>query len=161
GVEPRAKKLFAINAALVLSADHELNPATFVARIAASGEADLHSCIIAAIGTNSGARIARGCDRIETVLRDASAPSEISTRLRKGWAAPDIVTWGSTLPIYPAGAPRGQCLLDIVRALPSPTPHLRQLLGLVDTAEREFNLPPRLETALVLLSIALCIPKGA
>src|SRR5262245_15292334 len=74
---PTPKVLRALSAALTLSADHELTPATFVARIAASSEADLHSCIAAAINTHSGTRIARGCDRLEAFLRDPSSSARI------------------------------------------------------------------------------------
>jgi citrate synthase len=159
-VDSTPKVLHALNAALTLSADHELNPATFVARIAASSEADLHSCIAAAISTNSGTRIARGCDRLEAVLRDPSSSARIVQRLRHGRSGSDIATWGFSHPLYPAGDPRGRRLLAIVRELPAPSVHLRQLLRQVEIVERDFKLQPRLETALVLLSVALRLPKG-
>ena len=67
GVKTSPVALRLVNAALIVAADHELNPATFVGRIAASTEVDLHSCIAAAICTNSGGRMARVSDRLEGV----------------------------------------------------------------------------------------------
>src|SRR4029078_8262279 len=40
--------------ALILHADHELNASTFVARVAAATLTDIHSAIVAAIGTLKG-----------------------------------------------------------------------------------------------------------
>src|SRR5258705_1907565 len=44
----------AFDVALILHADHELNASTFAARVAAATLTDLHSAIVAAIGTLKG-----------------------------------------------------------------------------------------------------------
>src|SRR5690606_19245129 len=44
----------ALNQALVLCAEHELNASSFTARVAASAGAGLYACVIAALGTFSG-----------------------------------------------------------------------------------------------------------
>jgi citrate synthase len=44
----------AFDVALILHADHELNASTFVARVAAATLTDIHSAIVAAIGTLKG-----------------------------------------------------------------------------------------------------------
>jgi len=54
GARPNALATHAFDVALVLHADHELNASTFAARVAAATLTDLHSAIVAAIGTLKG-----------------------------------------------------------------------------------------------------------
>jgi citrate synthase len=54
GTRPNALATRAFDIALVLHADHELNASTFAARVAAATLTDLHSAIVAAIGTLKG-----------------------------------------------------------------------------------------------------------
>ncbi len=54
GSRPSALATRAFDTALVLHADHELNASTFAARVAAATLTDLHSAIVAAIGTLKG-----------------------------------------------------------------------------------------------------------
>lgn len=54
GERPSALAVRAFDVALVLHADHELNASTFAARVAAATLTDLHSAIVAAIGTLKG-----------------------------------------------------------------------------------------------------------
>jgi citrate synthase len=54
GNRPNALSTRAFDIALVLHADHELNASTFGARVAAATLTDLHSAIVAAIGTLKG-----------------------------------------------------------------------------------------------------------
>jgi citrate synthase len=54
GNRPSALATRAFDVALVLHADHELNASTFAARVAAATLTDIHSAIVAAIGTLKG-----------------------------------------------------------------------------------------------------------
>jgi citrate synthase len=54
GSRPGALATRAFDVALVLHADHELNASTFAARVAAATLTDIHSAIVAAIGTLKG-----------------------------------------------------------------------------------------------------------
>lgn len=54
GERPGALATRALDVALVLHADHELNASTFAARVAAATLTDIHSTIVAAIGTLKG-----------------------------------------------------------------------------------------------------------
>ena len=159
-IEPNPKVVAALNAALTLAADHELNPATFVARIAASSEGDLHSCIAAAISTNAGTRIARGCDRLDNLLRDPAKWQSLPQRLAQRGSVPDLATWGFSHPLYPAGDPRASCLLRIVQGLHARHAHVSRLLRDIEVAGSDYNLKPRFETSLVLLCTALRMPAG-
>ena len=54
GQRPSALATRAFDVSLVLHADHELNASTFAARVAAATLTDIHSAIVAAIGTLKG-----------------------------------------------------------------------------------------------------------
>jgi citrate synthase len=54
GERPGALATRAFDVALILHADHELNASTFAARVAAATLTDLHSSVVAAIGTLKG-----------------------------------------------------------------------------------------------------------
>jgi citrate synthase len=54
GERPDATAARALDVALVLHADHELNASTFAARVAAATLSDLYSAVVAAIGTLKG-----------------------------------------------------------------------------------------------------------
>jgi citrate synthase len=54
GQRPNATTVRAMDVALILHADHELNASTFAARVAAATLTDMHSAIVAGIGTLKG-----------------------------------------------------------------------------------------------------------
>jgi citrate synthase len=54
GTRPHATAIKAMDIALILHADHELNASTFAARVAAATLTDIHSAIVAGIGTLKG-----------------------------------------------------------------------------------------------------------
>ena len=54
GARPNATAVRAMDIALTLHADHELNASTFAARVAAATLTDIHSAVVAGIGTLKG-----------------------------------------------------------------------------------------------------------
>jgi citrate synthase len=54
GERPNSTAIRALDVALILHADHELNASTFAARVAAATLTDMYSAIVAAIGTLKG-----------------------------------------------------------------------------------------------------------
>jgi citrate synthase len=54
GTRPNPTAIKAMDIALILHADHELNASTFAARVAAATLTDMHSAIVAGIGTLKG-----------------------------------------------------------------------------------------------------------
>ncbi|HJU65139.1 MAG TPA: citrate/2-methylcitrate synthase [Gemmatimonadaceae bacterium] len=54
GKRPDEASARAMDIALILHADHEINASTFAARVAAATLADMYACVVAAIGTLSG-----------------------------------------------------------------------------------------------------------
>src|SRR5258706_2202483 len=108
---PKALAQPALDVALVLLADHELNASSFAARIAASTDAHLPACLSAALATLSGPRHGGACDRVEALLREAEALTRpldvIQQRARRGDPLP-----GFGHPLYPHGDPRARLLLE-------------------------------------------------
>jgi citrate synthase len=165
GARRPAQAARALDRALVLSADHELNPSSFAARVAASAGADLYACLAAASATLSGPRHGGACDRVEALIADVGAPSRaraaIEARLRRGEA---IAGFGH--PLYPAGDPRAALLLDDARALLEASPRARDgravtLLAIVRAMRDAGHEPPTLDVGLVAIATALGLPEGA
>ena len=85
GNRPSALATRAFDIALVLHADHELNASTFAARVAAATLTDLHSAIVAAIGTLKGP-LHGGANadvmRLLIEIGDTATPEKIDEAIR-------------------------------------------------------------------------------
>ncbi|MBI2834092.1 MAG: citrate synthase [Acidobacteria bacterium] len=73
GNRPGALAARAFDVALILHADHELNASTFAARVAAATLSDMHSAIVAAIGTLKGPLHGGANADVMRLLRDIGA----------------------------------------------------------------------------------------
>jgi citrate synthase len=131
----------AVNAALVLCADHELSSSTFAARVAASTGAELRACVLAAIGAHSGALLGGGCDRAEDLLRGAATTAELRERIAATEAAGTRVP-GFNLVVYPRGDPRARYLLELARELAPQSPRARLIVDFIEEAEHRLHLRP-------------------
>jgi citrate synthase len=145
----------AMDQALVLMADHELNASAFAARVAASAGADLYACVSAALATLSGPKHGGACDRIEALIAEAgNDPSRarrvVTDRLRRGENVP-----GFGHPLYPEGDPRTRPLLDAAKRLGGR--RARVVFAVAEALEE----PPATELGLVALATALALPRGA
>ena len=113
GIAPTQTNVRALNAALILIADHEFTPATFAARIAASVGSDLSSCIGAALQVQFGPGLGLRCDKVEQLLaassRQARGPLDDDGMLRS-----EPVPIGFSHPLYAAGDPRADMMLEFV-----------------------------------------------
>jgi citrate synthase len=148
----------ALNAALVLCADHELSSSTFAARVAASTGAELRACVLAALGAHSGALLGGGCDRAEDLLRGAKTTGELRQRIAAEEAAGTRVP-GFNLIVYPRGDPRARFLLELARALAPRSEHARLIVDFIEEAEHRLHLRPSIEMGLVALAAALELPE--
>lgn len=159
GRRSRPRVLRLVNAALVASLDHELNASAFAARVAASAGASLHACVAVGLGTLSGPRHGRSCDRVEALLDEVGHPDNaeqiIAARTERGEA---IAGFGH--PLYPHGDPRGAALLAL--APPSAKQRkLRTLHAVVDAMKRSGRPAPTLDVGLVAIACALGLPVSA
>ena len=125
----------AVEAALILCADHELNPSTFAVRIAASTGASLADCLLAGLATLSGPRHGGLSDAVESWLAGGAYPDQAGAH-----------------PLYAAGDPRGEWLVEraFQRASPDAAAQLRTRL-----AHLGHSPQPTLDTGLGMLAYAL------
>jgi citrate synthase len=155
---PRASpaQLALADAALVLSADHELNPSTFCARIAASTGADLAACFTAALATLSGRRHGGACDRVEALLDEAHrhGPQQtVRARLERG-----LPLDGFQKGAYEEADPRTAPLLERARRL---SPHAVDVFdALVDEVAHLGGGAPSIDFGLVAAATALDLGPG-
>lgn len=150
----------AINQALVIIADHELNMSTFAARVAASAGADLYACFSAALAALSGPRHGGACDRVEALVAEAARSREpavvISDRMRRGETVP-----GFGHPLYPEGDPRTPPLIELAQRLGGKRSGVDTLLALVAAMTAAGYPPPSVDFGLVALTLALGLPSGS
>ncbi|WP_437939982.1 citrate synthase family protein [Sorangium sp. So ce341] len=160
GASPSKKAERAVNRALLISADHELNASTFAVRVAASTGADLYACVSAGLAALSGPRHGGATDRVEALVAEAARPERaaaaVHERLRRGEPIP-----GFGHRLYPEGDPRAQALLDTARALAPQSAALRTVLALVDALRDAGHDPPSLDMGLVAITAALGLPSGS
>lgn len=105
-----------LNAALILTLDHEINVSSFTARVVASAGSNLYEVVNAAMCAFSGSRHGRASERAEQFigeLEDAkSAETLIHARLRAGDEIP-----GFGHPLYPGGDPRARLICNSWRRI--------------------------------------------
>lgn len=154
-----AGTLGAVDQALVLVLDHELNSSTFAARIAASTGADLYACLMAALCTLSGPRHGGATARIEALLSEVGSPRRaravLLARRRRGEAIP-----GFGHPLYAAGDPRARPLLNYAEQA-SERVEVRTLSAILRAMQRARQPAPTIDFGLVALCTALGLTKGS
>lgn len=160
GERPTRAAERAVDRALVVSADHELNASTFAVRVAASAGADLYACLGAGLAALSGPRHGASCDRVEALIAEADRPARaaqvVRERMRRGEAIPGF---GHTL--YPNGDARADVLLDTARSLGPRPPRLEILLAICEEMRDAGREPPTLDIGLAAIAAVLDLPLGA
>lgn len=155
-----AAGIAALDRALVLGADHELNASTFAARVAASTGADVYAGVSAALACLSGPRHGGASDRVEALLFEIGEPDNatrvVHARQRRGETID-----GFRHPLYRDGDPRGAALIELARELAPESMPVRTFLALVDAMEEVGAGRPNIDAGLVALSLALELPAGA
>ncbi|BAN27627.1 citrate synthase [Caballeronia insecticola] len=166
GAAVTADTLRAINTALVVLADNELAPATFSARVAASTNADIFSCVAAAIGSHIGFSTGTGTEKVETLLL-CEPWSELDSRVER------VREYGASLfgfnhPLYPGGDPRADLMLQTAEHIaaqrdsaPAARKRARVTLAFLERMRRELDAHPGVSLGLVTLARALGMPDGS
>lgn len=139
-----------VRRALVLLADHELNPSTFAVRVAASTGASMPACLLAGLATLSGPKHGGAGAALESFLNEAinaGADAAIERWLATGQGLP-----GFGHPLYPYGDPRGRALLAHI----APD---RELAGLRDAVMDMLGLEPNIDFALLAIARRYALPS--
>lgn len=157
GVESTPKRVHAVNALLVLLADHELPPGTLAVRAAASGGANLFNCIAVGICASTGTEISGQYEAVDQFLGAEPCAASLRARAlnlqRCGKRIP-----GFTHPLYFDGDPRAQHLLSLAIDLAEDSFNMRQVQAFLQWAQEELGDYPRHEFAVVCLVRALRLP---
>lgn len=156
-IESSDSNIEALNAILVIMADHELSPGTLCARVCASGGSALHSCLASGACAIAGLGIGRQYLRVDAFLQ-ASTSRELMQRAKDAHARGAVVP-GFVHPMYPRGDPRAKYLLSVLQRRPLLSKSSKALLTFVDRMEDELNLHPRHELGIVAVCREMNLPK--
>jgi citrate synthase len=150
-----------LRAALILSADHELNVSSFTARCVASAGADPYMVVQAGLAALEGWKHGGMTRRIETIFNEVRDQSNvrqaITERLRRGERL-----HGFAHPLYENGDPRARLLLSLIkRSLPR-TREIKLVQEIAKSCESVAGgEKPTLDFALVALVHALGLPNDS
>jgi citrate synthase len=114
GEEAKRETVRALDVSLILYAEHEFNASTFAARVACSTLADLHSAIVAAIGTLKGPLHGGANEKVMEILEAAGGPDQAEAWLRQALARKErIMGFGHR--VYKTGDVRAGILKPYAR----------------------------------------------
>lgn len=114
GKIPEEQHVKALDAYLVLLADHGMNASTFTARVVASTESDIASAVVAALGALKGPLHGGAPSKVQDMLQDIGTPAQAETWLR------NTVSRGGRLMgfghrVYKTEDPRAEELRELAR----------------------------------------------
>jgi citrate synthase len=157
--EPAPGEANALDRGFVLTADHELNAATFAARVAASTGADICSAVLAAVATQSGPLHGGAVQSTGELLSAATPEQAAAGVLRRLDAGERIPGFGH--PVYRRGDPRVPLFRLLAEDLAVQTGDDRHL----DAADRiaaimadRKGLPPNMDLYAAACWLSLGIP---
>ncbi|MFZ6757165.1 citrate/2-methylcitrate synthase [Undibacterium sp. Ji50W] len=153
-----------LRAALVVSADHELNVSTFTVRCVASAGVHLGMALVAGLAALSGPKHGGESLRVGSMVRAGLAVGPqgmaefLQQRLHKHDAShhfsPRLPGFGH--PLYPNGDPRGALLMSMLDKKTHAS-----LFDLADAAQDLTGQALNIDYALVAVEIACRLPPGA
>jgi citrate synthase len=139
----------AVNAALVLLADHELATSTMAVRVAASTRADPYDAVLAGLATIAGPLHGGASQRARTLLDEAA-------RVGVEQALGDTLRWQGVLhgfghPVYKDGDPRYDVLWSLFEQL-APADEVAIVSSLVALAADRAVPPPNVDLAIAAIT---------
>jgi 2-methylcitrate synthase len=151
----------ALDVALILHADHELNASTFAARVTASTLSDLYSAVTSAIGTLKGPLHGGANERVMELLDEIATPERSDEVVRARLARHErIMGFGHR--VYKVEDPRATILRDWSRRIGEAHHdlHYYQILREVeDVVHREKGLYPNVDLYSGSIYTLLGVPK--
>ena len=159
GADDDADVVRAVDAALVLLADHELAASTLAVRVAASARCDPYAAELAGLAVLSGPRHGAASRGLEVALGEVAAGAAPAAALASATGGGTGVG-GFGHPLYPDGDPRAARLVEVLEggSLGARLGPLRAVLG---TAAGRGLPPPNIDAALAGLTHAIGAPPGA
>ena len=145
--EPTELETRAIDVALILHADHELNASTFAARVTASTLSDLFSAVTSAVGTLKGPLHGGANERVMELLDEVGTPARVEEGVREKLARRErIMGFGHR--VYKVEDPRATVLREWSRRIGESNGDLHYfeiLRRLEEVVHREKGLYPNVD----------------
>ena len=147
-----------IDAALILSIDHELNVSSFTARVVCSAGTSIYEVVSAALCALRGSRHGGGIERATRLLIEMKGLPSVRERLlqliRTGIEIP-----GFGHPLYPDGDPRAAMLLDSLGRYFAT--EAGPWLTTIANAAKVLKRRPNIDLALAVCALSLRLPPHA
>jgi citrate synthase len=124
GAEPDQLYVRAMDLALVLHGDHELNASTFAARVTAATLADMYSAIVSAIGALAGPLHGGANEQVMKMLQKIGDPSRVEAYVTERLQAHQKIS-GFGHRVYRTEDPRATHLREMSRELGEQVGNLR------------------------------------
>jgi citrate synthase len=148
------------NAALIVSADHELNASSFAARVVAGVDATPYNVVAAGLAALQGFKHGGYTERVSALLREIGDPSRarltLAERLRRGEGIP-----GFGHRLYPNGDPRATLLLSMLAEAYPKSPTLALTHAVIAEGTAITGQHPTIDLALAAMEQTLHLPPGA
>jgi 2-methylcitrate synthase len=116
GSSPSPQWTAAMQASLILYAEHEFNASTFTARVIAGTGSDIYSCISGAIGALKGPKHGGANEVALEIQRRYATPDEAEADIRRRIAEREVII-GFGHPVYTISDPRSDIVKEIARTL--------------------------------------------
>lgn len=154
-----AARVEALDATLVLLADHEMATSTLAARVAASTRANPFACVLAAIGAVSGPLHGRAAIGTHRILAEALTTGNAAGAVEGALEASETIP-GFGHHLYEAGDPRAALVLAQVDRITTATVG-RTIERVRRIAADATGAEPNIDFALGALALAGAMPFGA
>ncbi len=156
---PTPRRTAAVNAALVVMADHELSSSALASRIAASAWADPYRVVLAGLGPLGGVLHGAASHSIGALLAEITSPVDAAAALDRRLAAGPLPGFG--LRVYRDRDPRCDHLLERIPAVALDPGRARLVDALTDAAA-DLGLPaPNVDFGLAALAYAMGLRRDA
>jgi 2-methylcitrate synthase len=134
--KPPRSWIKAMNASLILYAEHEFNASTFTARVIAGTGSDMYSAITGAIGALRGPKHGGANEVALEIQRRYNNPDEAEKDIKHRLSTKEVVI-GFGHPVYTIADPRNPIIKDIARSL-----------SIENGSTRLFDIAERIETVM-------------
>ena len=134
--KPSRSWVKAMNASLILYAEHEFNASTFAARVIAGTGSDMYSAITGAIGALRGPKHGGANEVALEIQRRYNNPDEAERDIKLRLSAKEVVI-GFGHPVYTIADPRNPIIKEIARSL-----------SVENGSTRLFDIAERIETVM-------------
>ena len=116
GETPAPEWVAAMQASLILYAEHEFNASTFTARVIAGTGSDLYSCITGAIGALKGPKHGGANEVALEIQNRYSSPAHAESDIRRRIEDREVII-GFGHPVYTISDPRSDIIKEVSRGL--------------------------------------------